>query len=96
MKPLRYSPEALSDLREIALYIADDSPDRAMSFVAELQDKAALAAARPDSCRERPSILEASAPYRHGRYLIFFRDLEMEIRLVRVPHGSRNLSGLFD
>ncbi|MBO0906214.1 type II toxin-antitoxin system RelE/ParE family toxin [Jiella sonneratiae] len=46
MKRLAYSPEALADLRDIALYIAEDNPDRAMSFVAELERKAALAAMR--------------------------------------------------
>ncbi|WP_203561060.1 type II toxin-antitoxin system RelE/ParE family toxin [Jiella pacifica] len=55
MKRLGYSPEALADRRDIALYIAEENPDRAMSFVAELERKAAQAALRPTSFRERPS-----------------------------------------
>ena len=40
MKRLGFAPEAVADLREIALYIAADDPDRALTFVAELEQKA--------------------------------------------------------
>ena len=39
MMGLTYLPAALADLREIALYIAEDNPDRAVSFVMLCESK---------------------------------------------------------
>ena len=96
MKRLGYSPAALDDLRDIASYIAEDNPDRATSFVDELEQKAALAAKRPESFRDRSDLSPGLRAVRHGRYLIFFRELSEEVRIVRVLHGARNMSGLFE
>lgn len=96
MKRLGFSPQALADLREIALYIASDDPERAAMFVRALEEKAALAARRPLSFRERPEISPGLRAIRHGNYLIFFRDLVDEVRVVRVIHGARDLPLLFD
>ncbi|TFF22923.1 type II toxin-antitoxin system RelE/ParE family toxin [Jiella endophytica] len=95
MKRLAYSPQALADLRDIAIYIAEDDPDRAISFVAELERKAVLAAVRPSSFRERSDISAGLRMMIHGRYLIFFRELADEVRIVRFLHGARNLGDLF-
>ena len=91
MKRLGYSPEARADLRAIALYIAEDNPSRAVSFVAELKEKASYAAARPATYRERSDIAPGLHAIVHGRYLIFFRELPDDVRIVRVIHGARNL-----
>ncbi|MEX6505521.1 type II toxin-antitoxin system RelE/ParE family toxin [Jiella sp. M17.18] len=96
MKRLVYAPEALADLREIALFIAADNPKRAVSFVAELEKKAAIAARRPSSFRERLGLAPGLRAIVHGRYLIFFWELAEEVRVVRVLHGARNLSVLED
>lgn len=96
MKQLGFAPEALRDLRDIAGYIAEDNPDRAMTFVAELEAKAAEAAARPDSFRERRDLSPGLRAIGHGRYIIFFRNLTDEVRIVRVVHGTRDLQRVFD
>jgi toxin ParE1/3/4 len=49
LKRLVFSPAARDDLIEIGLYIAQDSPDRAESFVAELEAVAQRVAERPGS-----------------------------------------------
>jgi plasmid stabilization system protein ParE len=49
MKRLAFSPTARDDLITIGLYIADDSPARAETFVAELEAKARDLAAWPAS-----------------------------------------------
>lgn len=95
MKRLGFAPEAVADLREIALYIAAEDPDRALTFVAELEQKATEAASRPLSFRERPEISRGLRAIGHGRYLIFFRDLVDEVRIVWVVHGARDLPRLF-
>lgn len=96
MKPLGFAPEAVNDLREIARYIAEDDPHRAIGFVEELERKADLAAAHPLSFRERADIAPGIRAIGHGRYLILFRDLDHEVRIVRVVHAARDLPRLFD
>lgn len=95
MKPLGYAPQALTDLAEIAAYIAEDDPDRAARFVGELRAKAAMAAERPQSYRERRDLSPGLRAIGHGRHLILFRDLPDEIRVARVVHSARDLPRLF-
>ena len=96
MKRLGYAPEARRDLLMIGLYIAEDNPDRAESFVAELEAKAAQAAERPNSFPARDDVSPGLRAVGHGRYLLFFRDLPDEVRIVRVLHGARDLARAFD
>jgi toxin ParE1/3/4 len=91
MKRLVFSPAAREDLRAIGLYIAEDNPNRAESFVAELQAKANQLAAWPGSYPERDDISPSLRAAAHGRYLLLYRDLEDEVRIVRVVHGARDL-----
>lgn len=96
MKPLGYAPVALADLKAIGRYIAKDNPGRAASFLAELRVKAAQAALRPRSFPQRDDVSPGLRAARHGRYLILFRDLADEVRVVRVLHGARDLKAAFD
>jgi toxin ParE1/3/4 len=96
VKPLIYAPEAVADLRDITDYIAEDDRARALSFVAELEGKASEAASRPLSFRERSDIVPGLRAIPHGRYLIFFRDLPDQVRIVRVLHSARDLPRLFE
>jgi toxin ParE1/3/4 len=95
MKRLGFAPAARADLMAIALYIAEDDPVRAVSFVAELQAKAHQAAERPASFPARDEISSGLRAVVHGRYLLFFRELDDEVRIVRVLHGARDLKRAF-
>lgn len=96
MKRLIYLPAALADLKAVTLYIAEDNPGRATSFVDELRDKAAQTAERPGSFPARDDLAPGLRVARHGRYLIFFEDDVAEVRIVRVLHGARDLGRVFD
>jgi len=91
MKPLGFAPAARADLIAIGRYIAEDDPARAESFLAELEAKARQAAERPLSFPARDDISPGLRAAVHGRYLLFFRDLADEVRIVRVLHGARDL-----
>jgi toxin ParE1/3/4 len=91
MKRLVLAPAARDDLLAIGLYIAEDNPDRAETFVAELEAKAREVAERPLSFQQRGDISPGLRAAIHGRYLILFRDLENEVRVVRILHGARDL-----
>ena len=65
-------PAARADLIEIGDFIAADSPQRAASFVAEIEARMREAAERPMSFPARDELHEGLRAARHGRYLIFF------------------------
>ncbi len=90
MKPLVISLAARDDLLDIAAYIAEDNPERANSFVPELEAKARLTAERPLSFPARDELSPLLRSAVHGRYVIFFRDLADHVRIVRVLHSSRD------
>lgn len=94
MKPVEIAPAALDDLRAIALYIAEDNPERADGFVAEIEARFAVIGERPLSFPARDEVSSGlrNAPY--GRYRIFFRDLPHAVRIVRVVHAARDFVSL--
>lgn len=94
MKALGYAPNAIVDLEEIIDHIALDDPARALTFVAELEAKAAQTAERPKSFRSREELGPGIRSAVHGSYIIFFRELDTEVRIVHVVHGRRDLRKL--
>lgn len=96
MKPLGYAPQALADLEAIGDYIAEDDPDRALGFVDELRARARQAAGRPLGFPARDDLSHGLRAARHGKYLIFFRDLSDEVRIVRIVHGARDLPRMLE
>lgn len=94
MKLVEIAPAARADLQGITLYIADDNPTRAESFVAELLARVAAIGERPQSFSRRDAISPGLRSASYGRYLIFFRDLPHAVRIVRVLHSARDLAGL--
>ncbi len=84
-------PAARADLIEIADFIARNNPDRALSFVAEIEATMIQAAERPASFPARDDLHAGLRSARHGRYLIFFVEAGDAVRIVRVLHGARDL-----
>ena len=84
-------PAAQADLIEIGDFIAQDNPERALSFLAVIEAKVHQAAERPESFPARDDVRKGLRSARHGRYLIFFLDAGPEVQVVRVLHGARDL-----
>jgi toxin ParE1/3/4 len=89
-------PAARADLIEIGDFIAADSPQRAATFVAEIEVRMRVAAERPMSFPARDELHEGLRAARHGRYLIFFVEAGDEVQVVRVLHGARDLPRAFE
>lgn len=87
-------PAARADMIEIGDFIAQDNPERALTFLGEIEAKMMQAAERPGSYPTRDDVREGLRSARHGRFLIFFLDTGAEVQIVRVLHGSRNLPSL--
>jgi toxin ParE1/3/4 len=88
-----FSPAAEDDLLEIAAYIAQDNPDRALSFLDELEAKCLSLSHAPGIGTMRPELGKGIRMLPHGRYLLFYRELAAMIRIERVMHGARDIGG---
>ena len=85
------SPAARSDLIEIAIYIAQDNPDRALSFVDELEAKCFKLGQQPGLGTRRQELADGLRVAPHGRYLIFYREHTEGLRIERVMHSARDI-----
>ncbi|MDB5685693.1 MAG: plasmid stabilization system protein [Rhizorhabdus sp.] len=91
MAKLVVLPAALQDLIEIGDFIALDDPQRARSFIADIEKTLIKIADRPSSFPARDDLHPGIRAGRHGRYLIFFQMVATEVHVVRVLHGARDI-----
>jgi len=88
---IAFSPAAETDLMDIAIFIAQDNPNRALTFVDELQGKCDALGGAPGIGTSRPELGEGIRMLPHGRYLIFYREAHKDLRIERILHGSRDI-----
>ncbi len=86
---------AADDLLQIALFIAADDPDRALSFTSELEASCFALEDFP----KRGSVLKESNGYEvrrlvHGSYVILYQIEEASISVLRILHGSQNIASI--
>ena len=84
---------ALSDLIGIGRHIARDNPNRAATFVDELQEKCRQLVDIPEAFpllagREETGIRRR----RHGNYLIFYRISPEAVEILHVLNGAQDYS----
>ncbi|MEX2088460.1 MAG: type II toxin-antitoxin system RelE/ParE family toxin [Bacteroidota bacterium] len=94
---LRYLPIAEADLVEIFDFIAQDSPNRALSYLEKLDKRIGLLEQHPDLGRIPRHQKLQEYGYRVliiESYLIFYVVRGQMIEIHRVVHGSRNLDHL--
>lgn len=85
------SREAIEDLVSISQYIAEYNPERARTFLAELQSKFFELGEAPLAYqkllhRTNPDIRRRP----HGNYLIFYRVLDTSVEIIHVLHGAQD------
>ena len=86
---------ARTDLDEIWLHIALDSPANATRLVDAMLRRCELLAEQPGIGRARSEFGSDLRSFAVGRYLIFYRPIADGIEVVRVVHGARRLAILF-
>ena len=91
MTKLGISPLAEQDIEAIGDFIAQDNPVRALTFTEELFQQCLLIAERPEIYRQRPELGHSLRSCAYGRYVIFFRVSDTEVRIERLLHGSRDI-----
>ena len=92
MPRLRYSADAKQDLKEIAAFIARDKPDAARRWVDKLREKCRLIANNPTIGDSRPELGEGIRSSYLGSYVIYFRQSDGFVDVVRVIRGDRDMT----
>jgi plasmid stabilization system protein ParE len=94
MMRIELSPFVESDLEEIADWIAQDNPVRAVTFIREIREQIQKIGGGPEGYQLRPEIGEDARLAVLGRYVILFRTDREVVRIERVVHGGRDLPSL--
>ncbi len=93
-KPVVFAPRAERDLEDIADYIANDNPERALTFVRELRDRCRKTGDTSRSARRFPQLGDDAHALPFENYIILYRDLPKEISIERIIHGARDIMAL--
>lgn len=89
------SPLAEQDLEAIGDFIAQDNPQRALTFIAELRGQCARIAANPKVGRLRLELGANIRSFAYGNYVIFFQEYPDTLCIARVLHGAMDIEGKF-
>ena len=84
------------DLDDIASYIAQDNPRRAVTFIQDIRAKFLEVQRNPLLYQLRPDIGEEARMATFGNYAILFRVTGEAMRIERVTYGGRDLPAMFD
>ncbi len=95
MTRLVYTPQSKKDLNTIGLYIAQDNPRRAMSFVSELRGQCRKITGAPEAYRPRPEVGRGLRSCAYGNYVVFLIHEPGLVRIVRVLHGAMDIEAQF-
>lgn len=92
---LELSNEAENDLEQIADYIAEHNPQRALSFIRELRSKCEELVDVSNGFAFVPRYEHHGIRRRvHGNYLIFYRVEDTKIVILHVLHGATDYGGI--
>lgn len=92
---IRFSPDAVEDLKEIKSYITDDLQNEtaAENTVRTITDRIKRLIDFPDMGAPLSSVAETQSDYRYlicGSYTAFYRHEEDTVYIVRVLYGRRD------
>lgn len=93
---LALSRHVEGDLDDIADYIAQDNPGRAITFIREIRTKFYDNRRDPLIYQLRPEIGEEARMATVGNYAILFRVMGEVVRIERVIYCGRDLPSFFD
>lgn len=92
---LEFSREAENDLEQIADYIAERNPGRALSFLRELRSSCEDILVNPNAFALVPRYEHHQIRRRvHGNYLIFYRVDSAKVVIIHILHGATDYGSL--
>ncbi len=92
---LYFSQAAKADIEEIGDYIACHSPARVDFMLHKIYEKCKKIEAMPKAWASRPELGENIRIATEEPYLVFYREIDDGVRILRVLHGHRNIPVLF-
>lgn len=93
---LELSPFIENDLDDIADYIAQDNPSRAVTFIQDIRAKFQDIHRNPLYYQLRSDIGSEARMATISSYAILFRVVGGVVRIERVTYGGRDLPGVYD
>lgn len=96
MSVCRFTPAASRDIEAIIDYVADVSSfEAAERLLAKINQKCANLAQFPGMGRQRNELAPSSRSFPVDDYLIFYRQIDQDVEILRVVSGYQDLSALF-
>jgi toxin ParE1/3/4 len=89
------SPAAANDLEDIWLYIAQENPLAASRVLQKLNHRIVSLMQMPKRTQLRPDIAPTARCLIQGNYLVLYEVFESYVEIVRVVHGSIDLTKLY-
>jgi plasmid stabilization system protein ParE len=87
--------QAEADLEHIGDFIAQDNPERALTFITELREKCLTLAEFPEAFPLVPRYQQFGVRRRiHGNYLIFYAIDGTDIFVLHVLHGAMDYESI--
>jgi toxin ParE1/3/4 len=93
---LSVSREARTDLVEIFLYIARDSLDAARRMHSRFEETLQTIAKQPGIGRARDELTPGVRSLVSGNYIVYYREVNGGVRVLRILHGARDIRQLFE
>jgi toxin ParE1/3/4 len=95
MGRVKRRPQAVDDILEIWLFIAEDSIPAADRWIDQLDEAFSLWATQPRMGRTRDELALGLRSMPFGRYVVFYEPLADGIDVVRVLHSSQDTDPQF-
>lgn len=89
------SPQAVRDLTDINDFLFAGNPATAETFLDQISQKFERLAQFPQMGRRRDELSTSLRSFPFQIYLIFYREIEGEVEIVRIISGYRDLEALF-
>jgi toxin ParE1/3/4 len=95
VKRLIVSAKANADLQGIFKYIAKDRPSAAAAVVKHISKRMEIIHQHPHIGESVDDILVGMRRYTAGSYVIYFRENQTQIQVVRILHGAMDPTSFF-
>jgi toxin ParE1/3/4 len=95
MNRCEFTELARADLQDILTYIAADSLRAALRWIERIEQQCQRLAEMPGMGRRRDDLAAGLRSFPVGLYLIFYREVENGVQIVRVLHGARDVESFF-
>lgn len=89
-----YTSAARQDLADILTYIARDKPEAALAWVEKIEAKCLLIASQPKMGELKRQLGVDVRANVVGRYVIFHRQANDRVEILRFIPGDRNITNL--